>query len=145
MQALSETTIDVSGILHEPRRSATPATTCERDFLAAAATRPGHWTYTPTRKAIAMTERHERATGYLYAFFGLSFIVGFLALVDWAAEGRTLEYALGVWNDFPPILRLTVICLSVGTLWMLGTLLWIIRSAEPVDEDECPINVKGKR
>lgn len=88
---------------------------------------------------------HERAKGYLNAFFGICFLVAFLALIDWAAEGRTLEYALGIWNDFPPLMRLVVGCLTVGVLWMFGATWYIIHSAEAVDEDECPVNVKGKR
>lgn len=87
----------------------------------------------------------ERFTGIAYVFFGLSFAVAFLALVDWCADGHALEYALGIWNGFPPLMQLVIVCLVAGVACVFIGALWIIQSAEPVDEDECPINVKGRK
>ncbi len=87
----------------------------------------------------------DRWNGYGYAFFGLCFLVGFYALIDWCADGHVLEYALGIWNSWPEMMRLVVVCLVAGIAWMFLTLRYIIKSAEPVDENECPIQVKGKK
>jgi len=89
--------------------------------------------------------RHERFSAFMRAAIGLSFVIGFFALIDWAAEGRTLEYALGIWNEWPELMRLVVVCLTVGMVVVCGFTLYIIHTAEPVDENECPIQVKGRR
>lgn len=87
----------------------------------------------------------DRWSGYGYVFFGVSFAVGFLALVDWAAEGNILEYALGIWNSWPELMRLVVLCLVIGVAAVLGMWMYLVRSAVLVDENECPIQVKGKK
>ena len=87
----------------------------------------------------------ERFTAYVRAAIAATFLVGCFMLIDWAAEGRTLEYALGISNAWPPLARLVVICLTVGIVWMFLATWYIIRTATPVDENECPIQVKGKR
>lgn len=87
----------------------------------------------------------KRFTALMRALIGASFLIGCFMLIDWAAEGRTLEYALGIWNEWPELMRLVVVCLTVGMVVVVGFTLYIIHTAEPVDENECPIQVKGKR
>ena len=86
----------------------------------------------------------DRWNGYGYAFFGACFLVAFYALIDWCAEGRVLEYALGIWNSWPELMRLVVVCLIVGLALVFGLFGYLVHSAVEVDENDCPIEVKSK-
>jgi hypothetical protein len=86
----------------------------------------------------------DRWNGYGYAFFGLCFLVGFYALIDWCADGYVIEYALGIWNSWPELMRLVIVCLLVGLAAIFGTFAYLVRSAVEVDENDCPIEVKRK-
>lgn len=86
----------------------------------------------------------ERFTGFAYVFIGLSFFVGFLALIDWCADGHALEYAIGIWNEFPYLMRLVIVCLVAGIAVVFALWGYMVHSAVLVDENDCPIEVKRK-
>lgn len=86
----------------------------------------------------------ERWSGYGRAFFGLCFVVGFLAVVDWAADGQTLDFAVQLWDNIAYLWRVVLFCLVVGIATSFGIFYFIIRSAVKVDDNYCPIEVKRK-
>jgi hypothetical protein len=87
----------------------------------------------------------ERWSGYGRVFFGLCFVVGFLAVVDWAADGGSLDCAIGIWDSIPYLWRVVIFCLAVGVATSFGIFYAMVRSAVAVDENECPIQVKGEK
>lgn len=86
-------------------------------------------------------ERADRiATGIAYVFIGLSFVVGFLALVDYAADGNVVPYIGGVWDEVPNLAKLVIVCLGAGVFVMFGFGWWMVRTAVDIDPQDKELN-----
>ena len=72
-------------------------------------------------------------------------LLGVGLFIDWITTAGNFEVVRAAWMSFPYFMRLVVVCLAAGLVVMFGFYFFLVRSAVPVDENECPIRVKGKK
>ena len=73
---------------------------------------------------------NDIASGIGYVLIGLSFIVGFLALVDAVAGVGIWNELAAKWESLPHLLRLVLICAALGSIILALLTFWCVCFAD---------------
>ena len=92
-----------------------------------------------------MSRAERIATRTVNGLLVCAAVLGIFLFIDWLELPGNFETVEAMWMSFPYFMRLVVVCLTSGVLVMFGFWFFLVRGAEQVDENECPIQVKGKK
>ncbi len=76
---------------------------------------------------------------------GMLILIAALGAIDYSTQAGFFEKILELWRMLPVVLRIVLFSGSCGLIVIFGLFYWMVRSAVPVDENECPIQKKGKQ
>jgi hypothetical protein len=83
---------------------------------------------------------NEIATGIAAVVAGMGALVGFMWFIDYVSDGGVSEMLGGIWEGFPPLLRLVIVCLGAGVAVMFVFWWYMVRTAEDIDPHDKELN-----